>query len=358
MRIFGVKKLHPSLQEKWRDTKNAYMEIRCRHVMVPTDMYKGPYKFRTKYVSVYLDEENQHEIEVTGQRRIKYVIPRWRRIKGVQYAISPAVECALPEARLLQAMVLTLLEAGEKAVNPPLLAVEGVIRNDLDTRAGAVIWRGQEYDERMGGNPLQPIGVDSKALPFGLEMASRSEMLLRMSMYLDKLELPVRGGTEMTAYEFSKRVEQYIRQVSHLFEPVETEYSGGVEEATFAELMDNHTFGDIRAIPPSLSEADIRFRFRNPIREAQESIKGEIFLESLGMVKAAAEIEPRASLVMDINEGLRAAILSKRAPTSWLRTPEAIQEAQEAEDEQIQAQQAMQLAQGASEVAANVAKAE
>lgn len=358
VQIFGLNKLHPKLREMWLDPKNRYREVRCRHVVVPALMYEGPARFRTKFVSVYLDEENQHEIECTGQRRIKYVIPRWRRIKGVQYAISPAVECALPEARLLQAMVLTLLEAGEKAVNPPLLAVEGVIRNDLDTRAGSVIWRGEEYNEQVGGNPLQPIGVDKTGLPFGLEMANRSEMLLRMSMYLDKLELPIRGGTEMTAYEFSKRVEQYIRQVSHLFEPVEIEYTGGVEEATFAELMDNGAFGPIDSIPESLSEADVRFRFRNPIRDAAESGKGEIFLEGLGLIKAASEIDDSAALVMDLKPALRDALLGKRTPTSWLRTPEAIEAAEESQDEQMQAQQAMQMAQGASQVAGNLAKVE
>ena len=358
VRTFGLKKLHPTLQEKWRDPKNRYMEVRCRHVVVPADMYDGNVRFRTKLVSVFIDEDNCHEMEVTGQRRLKYVIPRWRRIKGVQYAISPAVECALPEARLLQAMVLTLLTAGEKAVDPPLLAVEGIIRSDLDTRAGAVIWRGQEYDEHMNGSALQPILSDKNGLPFGLEMANRSEMLLRMSMYLDKLELPIRGGAEMTAYEFSKRVEQYIRQVSHLFEPVEVEYTGGVEEATFAELMDNGAFGPVESIPEELSEADVRFRFRNPIRDAAESGKGEVFLESLGLVKAASEIDPSATLVMDIKPALRDAILGKRGPTSWLRTPEAIEAAEEEEDERMQAEQAMQLAQGASEVAGNMAKVE
>jgi hypothetical protein len=44
-----------------------------------------------------------------------YRIPRWQTVSGSQYSYSPATVAALPDARLIQAMTFTLLEAGEKA---------------------------------------------------------------------------------------------------------------------------------------------------------------------------------------------------------------------------------------------------
>lgn len=357
VQLFGAEKLSPDLARIWAQGNEPYRRVNCRHIIIPTSMYHGETPYKTKYVSIHCEEESFHELECVGARSMPYVIPRWRRIKGVPYAISPAAEVALPEARLLQAMVLTLLEAGEKAVNPPLLAMENVIRSDLNTRAGGVIWRAKDHDERQG-HPLQPILSDKSGIPLGLELNQKSEMMLRMAFYLDKLELPVRSGTEMTAYEFSKRVEQYIRQVSHLFEPVETEYTGGVEERTFEVLMDHGAFGPPESLPRSLSEAQVQFRFRNPIREAAEQGKGEILREGIELASAAATIDPSAPLVIDIKPALRDALIGKRMPMTWLRSPEAVDAAEKAEDEAQQQEQMLAQAQSASQTAANLAKAQ
>lgn len=357
VRMFGVEKLSAEMQRAWRSGKEAYREVPCRHMVIPTDIFHGETRYRTKYVSIFCEEDTQHELECVGVRSMPYVIPRWRRIKGIQYAISPAVEVALPEARLLQAMVLTLLEAGEKAVNPPLLAIENVIRPDMDTRAGGVIWRAHGHDDKTG-LPLQPIVNDKSGIPLGLDMQSRSEMLLRAAFYLDKLQLPARDGTEMTAYEFARRTEQYIRQVTHLFAPVETEYTGAVEERKFEVLVENGAFGPPETWPQSLRGAEIRFRFRNPIREVAEQGKAEMLREGIELASAAATVDPSAPLIIDMKPALREALIGKRWSMGWLKTPEMIAAEEEADDEAAQQQEMLAAAQSASQTAANLAKAQ
>jgi hypothetical protein len=71
-------------------------------------------------------------------------------LPGLAYAYSPATVVALPDARLLQQMTLTLLEAGQKAVDPPLKATSEAIR------AASTVCRRHylgrcEYDERWRG---------------------------------------------------------------------------------------------------------------------------------------------------------------------------------------------------------------
>lgn len=357
VRLFGVEKLSPELQRAWAAGQDPYREVQCRHIVIPTDMFHGQTRYRTKYVSIHCEEATQHELECVGVRSMPYVVPRWRRIKGCQYAISPAVEVALPEARLLQAQVLTLLEAGEKAVNPPLLAIENVIRPDMDTRAGGVIWRAQAHDDKTG-LPLQPISPDKSGIPFGIDMQGRSEMQLRSAFYLDKLMLPVRDGTPMTAYEFARRTEQYIRGVTHLFSPIETEYTMAADERTFAVGLENGAFGPPESWPESLRGADIRFRFKNPISDAAEQGKAEMLREGIELTQAAATIDPNAPLVIDIKPAVRDALIAKRFPVAWLRPPAAIAAAEQAEDQEAQQQQQLAAAQSASQTAANLAKAE
>ena len=47
---------------------------------------------------------------------------------------------ALPDARLLQAMTYTLLEAGEKTTNPPMVVTKGAVRSDVSIFAGGLTW--------------------------------------------------------------------------------------------------------------------------------------------------------------------------------------------------------------------------
>jgi hypothetical protein len=225
----------------------------------------------------------------------------------------------------------------------------------MDTRAGGIIWRARDYDDR-NGNPLTPIQADKSGIPIGFEMQARSESLLRQAFYLDKLQLPMRDGTQMTAYEFARRTEQYIRQVGHLFSPVEVEYTGAVEERIFEVLRDNGAFGPPETWPRSLRGADIRFRFRNPIREAAEMGKAEILREGLELAQGAATVDPSAPMIIDIKPALRDALVGKRFPMTWLKTPERIAAEDEADAEAAQQQEMLAAAASASQSAANLAK--
>jgi hypothetical protein len=94
--------------------KEPFREIDCRHMVVKSNLYDGD--FKTPYVSVFYDAECGDVLEATGINNRMYVIPRWQTVSGSQYAYSPAVVAGLADARLIQAMTGTLLEAGEKAV--------------------------------------------------------------------------------------------------------------------------------------------------------------------------------------------------------------------------------------------------
>lgn len=346
-RLFGENKLHQKVRDHLAPGKDPYCEVECRHIVMPTDMYHGETKFRTPLVSIYVDVDNEHIIEVTGQRINSYVIPRWQRLKGSQYAYSPAVICALPEARLLQAMTFTLLEAGEKAVSPPMIAAEDAFRSDIDLRAGSVNYYRSEYDERSG-EVIRPLVQDKSGIPLGLELQNRSELMLRQAFYLDKLDLPM-GGPEMTAYEVGQRVQQYIRNALPLFEPVEVDYNGGLCERSFEVLAMNGAFGPPDTWPKSLRGEDIEFKFVSPLRDAVEKQKGQIFIEASQIVSAAVALDPSSGSVLDASEALRDTLGGIGVPVRWTRSPDdvaVIKEQAAAAEKQAQMLGAMEQAAG------------
>lgn len=346
-RLFGIKKLHRRVAECLDAGKDPYTTFNCRHIVMPADMYHGEHKFRTPLVSIYIDVDNQHVMEVTGQRINEYVIPRWQRVRGTPYAVSPAAVCALPEARLLQAMTFTLLEAGEKAVRPPMVATQEAIRGDIDVRAGGITWVSSEYDERSG-EVLRPLTQDKSGLPLGIELQQRSEQMLKQAFYLNRLELPGRGP-DMTAYEVGQRVQEYIRNALPLFEPVEVDYNGALCERTFEVLAFNGAFGPPDSWPDSVRGKNIEFKFVSPLRDAVEKQKGQVFIEASQIVSQAVALDPGAASLVDAAEALRDTLAGIGVPTAWTRSKEAVQAMREQEAAMAQQQQVLaSMAQAAS----------
>lgn len=343
-------KVHEKVQESL--AKEPYREINVRHIVMPSEDYGDEKWLRRKrngqpvtpYVSIYIDVDNAHEIECVGQSYFMYVIPRWQTVSGSQYAYSPATVCALPDARLLQSMTYTLLRAGEKFTDPPMIAVQEAFRSDIATYPGAVTWVDAAYDERLG-EVLRPLTQDKSGIPIGMDMARDLRAMLSEAFFLSKLTLPERGP-EMTAYEVGQRVQDYIRQASPLFEPLEDEDNGAVCETTFEILARHGAFGPPDQWPDSIKalqdkEGDqITFRFESPLHDAIERQKGTKFMEAIGLVAQVAQTDPEASVQLDATVALRDALFAIGTPAKWVRSEEDVKRIVE---EQQAAQQGQEL---------------
>jgi len=291
-------------------------EINCCHIVVESDLYDGTKK--TPYTSIYYDVDNDIELEAVGIWNPMYVIPRWQTVSGSQYAYSPATVAALPDARLIQAMTLTLLEAGEKMTNPPMIAVQEAVRSDVAIYAGGITWVDADYDERLG-EVLRPLSQDRSGMPIGRDMRNDTRDQIAEAFYLNKLAMPERAA-EMTAFEVGQRVQEYIRQALPIFEPMEMEYNGAICEMTFDILMRAGAFGPMDAMPRSLRGAKIQFRFQSPLHDAIESEKEHKFLEMKALAADALAVDPTIINIVDVKTAFRDALLGTGVPATWQRT--------------------------------------
>lgn len=300
----------------------------CRHVVVPEADYQLTGRKTRKqfaFVSLYIDVENEIVLEQVPLAWFPYVIPRWQTVSGSQYARSPATEIALPDARLLQAMVRVILEAGEKAVDPPMVATEEVVRSDIAIYAGGVTWVDKEYDERLG-EPLRPIARDKTGLPFGLDLAAGIRSAITEGMFLNKLNLPDLNQKTMTAFEIRKRIEEHVRASAPIFEPIEEEYNAALCNLTFDILRANGAFGDPANIPPELRGSEVQFRFESPLAEVTDGMKAQQFAEGLTLVGQAAQIDPAQIENVDLTEATRDSLRGMRWPATWMKDEKAVKE--------------------------------
>lgn len=252
-------------------------------------------------------------------------------------------------------MTLTLLEAGEKATNPPMKAVEGAVRSDVNIFAGGVTWVDQDYDERLGG-ALEPIRQDKSGLPFGREMVRDTRGDIMEAFYLNKISLPPAGQADMTAFEASERVNEYIRAALPLFEPMEMDYNGQVCERTFGILLRAGQFGSPFDMPEELQGKDVQFRFISPFTEASERVKAGQFVETKNILTEAIALDPTVAGMVNAREALRD-VLKGVAPAKWLRSDEEMAELDAQAAEQQQTQQLLQTMNDGAMVAKNLGDA-
>ena len=356
---FGAKAAK-QVHEKLRDS--PYAKVSCWHIVIEADLYErrgsGGKKVRTPWVSIWIDADNEHVMEETGVWARGYVIPRWVTVPGSQYASSPAVTAALPDARLMQAMTLTLLEAGEKFADPPVVATQESIRSDIQLFAGGVTWIDAEYDERLG-EALRPLYQPQagQGVGIGLQMRADVREMIAKAFFLDSLSLPPADVRDMTAFETAQRISEWIRRAMPIFEPMEFEYNGAVCEETFDILMRNGAFGPMDDLPDSLRGADIVFKFESPLHESADRRKGQKFLEAKAALVQAAELDPGALPMLDARKTLRDVLASIGVPADWTRDEREMEEIEQARQEAAAAQQMVGGAAAGAEIARNLGAA-
>jgi len=349
LRTFGQDKVDAKVIEM--KDKTPFAEVNVRHMVIEADMYDDS-SGRHPFWSIWYDIDHDKLMEASPVWTSIYTIPRWQTVSGSQYAYSPATVAALPDARLVQAMTYTLLEAGEKATNPPMIATIDAVKSDIALYAGGVTWADKEYDERLG-EALRPIAQDLRGINFGIQMNANAQAMIREAFFLNILTMPQRGP-EMTAYEVGQRIQAFIRGAMPIFGPMEMEYNAQLCDQTFELLWRNGAFGSPMDWPKSIQGADIEFRFTSPLHDAIEEQKGHLFLESAQLLAQALAIDPSVVALPKIEVSLRDALTGIGAPATWLNSEADVEKAKKDAQAQAKATAMLQALKLGSESVKNV----
>lgn len=341
--------------------KTPFEEVRLLHMVVPAEMFDKKARGAERW-SIWWDEENSHVIEATPIKGRHYVIPRWATVSsarfGSQYALSPAVVAALPDARLIQAMTYTLLEAGEKAVNPPVVLTQDAVRSDVALYAGGHTWVDYEYDERAGAS-VRPIEQDYRGVGHGMQMVQDTRNMISEAFFLNKLRpFNPASDPQMTAFQAGQLVQEWIRNALPLFEPMEQEYNAQLCDETFGLMLRNGAFGSPADWPRELSRMEFQFRFESPLHDAIDQAKGQKWLEAKALIAEAVAIDQSAAVLIDTRTALRDALLGTGIPPKWMRSENEVDALMAQQVAQQQQAQLMAALEQGSAAAANIAGAQ
>lgn len=341
---------------KKRMEKDPYAMVDIRHCFIEAELYDySKNKKNKKYASIWYDCENQFIMEELFTDVPMYSVSRWKTLSCSQYGYSPATTASLPDARLVQDMMLVLLEAGQKAVDPPMIAVTEALRSDVGLYAGAITSVDAEYDERLG-EVLRPLTQNMSGIPLGLDMMASVKQMIDEAHYLGKLGLPPLGGG-MSPFEVSQRVTEYVRNGLTLLDPLESERNNSICTLAYEVGKANGLFGDPRLAPEELVDKKVEFKFKNPLVEASEKIKGSMLQEAIGIISQVMAVDPDAAMVLDTNTSMRDALEGIGSPRDWFRTKDEVDQMKAAKAEAAQMQNMMMQIQQGAQTAQDVGKA-
>ena len=353
---FGEDKLPQPVRDALAK-KDITSTFKTRHIVIPLDQYEPYRKFPAgaKWADIYVTEEGKVLQELPAFT-FDYIVPRWQTVSGHFYAFSPATIVALPQARMIQRMMMTLIEAGEKQVDPPLVGTADAITSPIDISAGGVTYIDAEYDERLG-QALRPIEL-GKNVQLGENLLRDARSLLADAFYINKLAPLATADREKTAYETSQLVQEYIRNALPLFEPIEDEWPGRLLDLTTEKVMRAGGYGQVDRsgvpldMPDSLLGQNITYEFNNSLREARDRQVIGAFYESSQLIATAAQMDQGIQAEVNIREAFRDAFGAvPGAHSDWLNGDEEVAAARQQIEQAMAAQQEMQAVAEGAEIA-------
>lgn len=333
--------------------KRPFDKVEARHVVVPSRAYDLGIPVRTDrpFTSLWVLPKHGEVLEALPRMYKGYVIPRGLPVDGTQYGSSPFTSIIIADARTAQAIERILLEAGEKAVDPPLVGTLEAVRGDVGMYAGGITWVDAEYDERLG-EAIRPLNIDSSGLGFGADMSERFNIRQRIGMMLDKVSLPETSGK--TAYEVRKIVEQQMRAQIPIFGPIEAEYSEPLCSETFLVMRSLGAF-PAQDIPEALQGENVDFEFKSPLADLEGDKLKSALVEGMEVIGATSQLDQTVSQLPDPMAITRDMLQRLGWPEDWLKDEKRLAAAVE----NMQAGQAAQAAAadvgGAAEMAGKAA---
>lgn len=346
--------VHPDIEKIAREKPNT--PIKLRHILMSIDDIYGDdmkmlRKFRGKpFLSVYVDVERQKILGEAGMPVFNYIISSWRKLSNLMYAFSPATLNCLPDGRMLQQLAMIILETGERAIDPPIVAKDNLFRDGYRAYAGGLTMA--DLDGKESLDDVIKVMEQRGQLGFGVEMKQDVRALISESMLLSKLFLP--STKDMTAFETQARIDEVRRAALPFFGPYESEFNLPICDVTF-EMMIN-----ARAIPPtpeSLDNSEITFKFQGPLNTLEGRQTIQAGTESMSFIEAASKLDPATRADYDVRKITQDVVRGTGAKPDWFIDQEQADQNKETIDQTGQAVQAATLLAGGAEAAGNVADA-
>jgi hypothetical protein len=295
--------------------------------------------------SIYVSYSTHETLSDSGYDSFPYHVARWTKLAGEVYGRAPSKKC-MPDIKMLNQMEKTILKAGQKQVDPPL-----VLRNDafllpIKTSPGSLIYK---EDEEAAITPLETKGN----LPWGEEKAEQKRKFIKQCFYSDWIRME-KDDVEMTAYEVQDRRDEKLRLLAPIFGRIASELLGPMIARSYLLLNSRRK---IPQAPGMITKARLKVGYLSPAAMAQFGTKAVTISRYLNDLAPMAQINPDIMDAIDLDKTAQMLAVARGVPRVCLRSPDDLAKIRQQKQQQQQLSAAAQTAEPISNAVKNLADA-
>jgi hypothetical protein len=342
-------KLPPDLAAKLQQYPDHEVEV-AHCVMPRTDYDPGWLGYRGwPWASVYFLPGQRSVLDEGGYRSWPFAVMRYMTSTGEVYGRSPAW-LALTNIKVLNTMKRSILQAAQKAVDPPLLASEDGVLGAFSQVPGALNFGGLGSN---GEELVKPLHTGAK-VELGLEMMDKEREIIGSAFLMDVFRVLIENP-QMTATQTLELLNERATIMSPIVGRIESEGLGPMTEREIEILA---TAGQLPEMPPELIEAqgEYKIEYTSPMRKAMRASEAVAINRTLESVLPMAEVDPSVLDPFDLPEMAREIAEIMGVPAKCIRDAEAIKARQEERAGQQETAQMLEAAPLVTQAAANLGK--
>lgn len=299
--------------------------------------------------TICLDE--RAPVKESGYRTFPYSVGRYVTSPREVYGRSPAME-VLADIKTLNEQEKTILRAGQKAVDPPLLLADfddGGLRG-FNLQPGALNYGAVSSQGQQLVVPLQT-GAN---FPLAFEMQEGKRKLINDAFLVSLFQILV-DSPQMTATEAMLRAQEKGMLLAPTAGRLQSEMLGPMIEREIDLLS---MAGNLPPMPDAMREAGGEFdiEYDSPIMRAQRAEQGIGIVRTIEALTPLAQIDPTVMKIINTERSARIIADVNGAPAEALNSPEEMEAIKDQDAQQAQAAALIQAAPAISGAAANLAK--
>lgn len=291
-----------------------------------------PNKFR--YMETYWETNAIAQGRVLAQRgfnELPGIFPRWESCANDSYGTGPAMD-ALPDVIQLQHETKRKAQALDKTVNPPIVA-----DIQLEHRPTALMPGGITFvagNNNVGAKPLYQIQAPIQEMT---EDIRDIQLRIRETFHNNLFNMISQLDTVRSASEIDARREEKLVLLGSVLDKFESEALGPAINRIFA-IMNRQ--GMLPEPPEEIEGAEIEIQYVSILSTAQSAVAAAPVERWVGLIGNLAGVVPEVLQVPDWSELVRNYGSAIGVQARDMRSREDVAEANEAEQEQLAAQEA------------------
>ena len=347
---FGKDKLPDEMVKELEKDPNSTKTVSHR-VAPNNDFEKGMFGVKgMKYISIYFLADKKVVLRDTeGFNSFPYLVIRDLTAPNEVWGRGPAIN-TLPDIKMLNKMVKSLLMATDHAVSPTMLAMQDGVASRPNISPNSIVRGG--IDEQ-GRPTLQPLNRGGD-ISFGLEMINQTRRIVQDAFFVTLFQI-LQDTPRRTATEVLELSREKGALLSPTLGRVQSEALGRLIEREMDIFKDNDDYPET---PVELKDEKFKIVFDSPFDRAQRAEEVTAILRTYENILPIADRNPDVLDNINDDKAVKSIMLNGGAPAEITNNEQEVRRIRQQKAESRQQQEQIEQQQSASETVKNLAQAD